>query len=118
MTTLKRVLPSGMPVFLPAAQAAAHGAVRIDRNRALFADDSNETVEAQRRRRGTGGPSGRAEMPGRPSGSDRGSSQQPPSGGGGLPSWGGGRSSGGNGLPIGIVILILVIYFIYQPVHK
>ena len=106
----------GMLPLQPALPAAPPPVEPVNLpQRANFSDNPNETVEAQRRRRGTGGgPSGRAEMPGRPSSAGQGSSQ-PPSGGGGLPSFGGGgRSSGGRGLPVGVVILILVVYFLYS----
>ncbi len=70
----------------------------------LFADD-DETVRAQRRRKGSG-PSGRAEMPSRPS-------AQP--GGSRPPSYGGGTSGGGRArLPIGLVILVIIGYFVIQ----
>ncbi|MEN6409126.1 MAG: clostripain-related cysteine peptidase, partial [Anaerolineaceae bacterium] len=73
----------------------------------MASQDSRETIEAQRRRRDSGGPRGRAEMPGRPS-----------SGGGGMGSSGGGggfsRIPGGRrSVPVGVVILILVCYFAY-----
>jgi hypothetical protein len=113
MSSLKYHLLSGVPLILPAAQAAGPSAAGIGANRARFADDPNETVEAQRRRRGApGGPSGRAEMPGRPSSSGRGGSPLPPSGGGGWPTRGGGQRSGGLKLPIWLILLLLAIFFL------
>ena len=89
-------------------------------NTALFSDDSGETVEAQRRRRGVeGGPEGRAEMPGRPSSSGGESGGVPPSSSGrtpnsGFPSSGGSRMPGGKcGLPLWAIILIIALYLIY-----
>jgi len=79
------------------------------RNRVLAADDS-ETVEAQRRRRGSGeGPSGRADMSGRPSSSGGGG------GGGGRPSSGGGGLPGGKGcLSTGVIVLLVAVYLLFS----
>lgn len=75
-----------------------------------FSDQKPDSVEARRRRR-SDGPSGRAEMPGGPtSSSGRGSS-------GGdyqLPTSGGTSSRGGKGMSIGMVLLLVVVYFAYQ----
>jgi hypothetical protein len=91
----------------PLQTAQDFGGIRV-----LFGEDPNE-VEAQRRRRGSGsGPSGRAEMPGRPSSSGR-------TGGGPFGSGGSGggmfnRSGGGRGLPLGLVLLIALAYFVFN----
>jgi len=78
-------------------------------NRLLAADESSETVEAQRRRRGSGdGPSGRADMSGRPSSSGGG-------GGGGRPSSGGGGLPGGKGcLSTGVIVLLVIGYLLFN----
>lgn len=85
--------------------------------RICFADKPDETIEARRRRRGSpGGPSGRADMPGRPSSSGSGGTGRPSSGGtgGGFPSSSGTGIPGGFGkLPIGVIILIIAVYFLF-----
>ncbi len=88
------------------------------KGRLLFSDNPNETVEAQRRRRGQpGGPSGRAEMPGRPSSSSGGGSAFPsggdsgssrPTGGGTLP------TGGGLKLPIWLIVVLMVGFFAFS----
>lgn len=77
-----------------------------------FSDNPNETVEAQRRRRGQGKPTGRAEMPTRPSstGEDRGDTPTGGGGGGGmLPTGSGGQPK----LPVWLIIVLIVAYLAY-----
>jgi hypothetical protein len=76
--------------------------------RLLFSDKPPETVEAQRRRRDSSGPSGRADMPGRPAESGGGTGGMGSSGGGG------GMPGGMRGLPVGVVILLIVIFVLYN----
>src|SRR5512141_2956443 len=83
----------------------------IERNLPFLSEKPTETVEAQRRRRSSG-PSGRAEMPGRGSQSGGGGGTMPPSAGGGMPSFGG--PGGLRGLPVGVVVLLLVCYFLFR----
>ncbi len=73
----------------------------------VFFGGPNDTEEVQRRRR-SDGPSGRADMPGRPSQGGRGSGGYTPSGGGGSF----GRIPGGTRLPVGVVILLAIGYFL------
>lgn len=74
----------------------------MDPKNIFFSQEPLDTVEAQRRRRGSaGGPSGRGEMPTGPS--------QP--GGSGSP--GGGFPGGIKGLPIGVVVLAIVAYLLF-----
>jgi hypothetical protein len=77
----------------------------------LFFDQEPDTVEAQRRRRSPGGPSGRADMPGRSSSSGGDGGGVPPSGSGNRP---GGIPGGKGGLSVGAVIIFLVLYLIYS----
>lgn len=84
----------------------------------LFSDNPNETVEAQRRRKGSGsGPSGRAEMPSRPPSSSGGGGSAFPSGGGTAPSDSGGgmlpTGTRGVKLPVWMIVLLVIGYFAF-----
>ena len=90
----------------------------------MFSNQDGDSVDVHRRREGvTGGPSGRADAPGRrrdDSGSSSGGGGRPSgdssgSGGGGwIPSSQGGSPSGGMRLPWWMVVIVLIGYFIYS----
>ncbi len=100
-------------ILKPALQNAQVNGWPMERqSQVMFSEEPSETVEAQRRRRGSeGGPSGRADMPGRPSQSRRESGGTPPSGGGGTS---GGAPGGLGRLPVGVVIILLILYFVFK----
>ncbi len=102
-----RVSPS-MRLGFQAAAGAAESAL----GRVVLANKPSETIEAGRRRKGEG-PSGRAEMPGRPSqsGGSGGGGGRPTSSGGG---YSGGSRGGKARLPAGLVIALIVIYVLFS----
>lgn len=102
-----------------AFQVATRGGERyLPTSLLMFSDNPNETVEAQRRRKGSGsGPSGRAEMPERPSQSGGGSafpsgdsgSRPTSTGGGSMLPTGGGQLK----LPFWLIALIFIGFLAY-----